>query len=1026
MKTKFNGILTLLLAFVVQLTFAQEKTISGTVVDETNMPLPGATVVIKGTTTGAATDFDGKYSINANVGDILSYSYAGYLNQDIPIGVSNTIDVTLEPDSLDEVVITALGIKRKPDEITTSNQVVKADELTQAQNPDVVQGLAGKVSGLQINTISTGMNPTTKILLRGTRSITGNNEALVVIDGAIASATLLSNLDPNTVESVNVMKGANGAALYGSEGSNGVIIVTTKKGNKNGDKFTVNVTSSVTFESIAFLPTIQDRFGSGWDGEYDPNENTSWGPEYNGASMPSGTTNTFNGGDYEFQNYSFIKDHIKPFYNTGVTYQNGVSLVSGDKNGYMNLSVNKQNTEGITPGDKYHKEFFSIGAGKTAGKLSISANITYVTNESKNYGGGNVYADLMEAPANIDITNPVWAAGNNEHNWTLYSENPYWSLKNRRNNTQNNRFSGVIDLLYTINDNISFKTLASIKFTERSRTRYVNAFTDLRKEGFHDRTVTSEYKTSNQNYRDIYTDYILNFDYMLTDDISFKSNLGWNIRDIESKRLGTSGEDLFIEGFYNIASPNGSSNFVDDGLIGDQRTKQRSYAGYVNLDLGYKNYLYLNATGRNDWTSKLEKGNNSFFYPSVGLSFIPTKAFPSIKGKILRKAKLSGSWVKVGSVNIDVHKLSATYTQPAGYPLNGQNTFVSSVSLAQKGLEPEFITSTEFNVNLEFLKGSRITLDGSIYNSSNKNQILESSTSYTSGVINSLVNIGKSESKGFEIDLGFTPIKTDNIIWTNRIGYSTTKTKVVTINEDNDFLQVDEYLANGIGLFAQVGEEFPIIKGTGYQRDDSGSIMLDVNGNPMRTENFIKLGKTTPDYIINYSTSFRYKNLNLNIVADYRTGHQYFSGVAQSMAYNGQTIESAEGGRHPFLFPNTVVETSSGSGVFEPNTATLTGGPVFGNFHKYYRDHYRRNSENFIYDATALKLREVSLSYTVNKKHLEKLFISDIKIGVSGRNLLMWLPKENRYSDPELGDGLGFYSTNPSTRSYSFNVNLKF
>jgi len=1024
MKTKFNGILTLLLAFVVQLTFAQEKTISGTVVDETNMPLPGATVVIKGTTTGAATDFDGKYTISANKGDVLSFSYAGYLNQEATIADSNTIDIALEPDSLEEVVITAIGIKRKPDEITTSNQVLKTEEITQAQNPDAIQSLAGKVSGLKITTTSTGLTPTTEILLRGTRSLTGNNEALIVIDGAISSASFLSDIDPTTIESYNVMKGANGAALYGSQGSNGVIIVTTKKGTNENAKFSVSVNSAVTFEKVAFLPETQTRYGQGYQGNLDVTDQGSWGPEYDGQLYPFGID--YPVGNYRFGVYSDNKDdNLKKFFNTGVLFQNSVNLAAGDKDGYINLSVNKRNTEGLIPNDTYHKEFFSVKAGKTAGRWTVDGAATYTTDKTDRVNG-NMYDQLSQIAGNIDPT--VYNSGKNEDHWTLYADSPYWMIQNQRTSVESNRFNGSATLLYQINDNISVKNLANINMFNGTTTFYRNRFIDDRQlDG--DRSLQANYSTYDSTSRQIYNDILVNFDYMLTDDISFKANLGNNVQDYNFKRVGFAGNDvLFTDGFYNITNAIEDPSFTrfNNPSYGDTRLKERSYAVFGQIDLGYKDFLFLNATARNDWTSKLKKGNNSFFYPSVGLSFIPTKAFPSLKGKVLRKAKLSGSWVKVGNVSpVGIGASDDTVGQAPGFVLGGVNSFIANGTTFDPNLTPEFITSTEFNVNLEFLKGSRITLDASFYDSKNTDQILQVDASNASGASSAFINVGETNSKGFEIDLGFTPIKTDNVTWSNRLGYSTSKTTVKKVTDQSKSLLTRQPFG-GVGIFAEEGEEFPLIKGTAYQRDELGRIKLDASGNPLTSSDFTKLGKTTPDYIINYSTSVTYKDLTLSAVLDYRTGHQFYSNIANSFTFTGQTVESAQNGREAFLFPNSVIETSAGSGVFVPNTNTLTGGSSAASFQSYYADNYRSFAENFVYDATALKLREVALSYNLPSKLLDNTFISNFTVGVSGRNLMMWLPKENRYGDPEIGNGMSTFSFTPSSRSYSFNVNIKF
>ncbi|WAC03581.1 TonB-dependent receptor plug domain-containing protein [Lacinutrix neustonica] len=373
MKTKFRGILTLFLAFIVQFSFAQEKSISGTIKDESGLPMTGVNIIIQGEGVGTQSDFDGNYSIEANVGDVLEYTFLGYLKEERTVGDANIISFTMDIDvsALQEVIVTAVGIKRKPDEITTAYENVKAEEIVAANNPDAVQALAGKVSGLQINTTNTGVNPNTEILLRGTRSLSGDNAALVVIDNVISTAGILSDLDPEIIEAINVLKGPNGAALYGSRGGNGVIVVTTKKGNKKGGKLVVNLSSTVTFEDIAFLPQLQDRYGKGYWGEIDAFDQGSWGPEYDGSIQPTGLPYpTVN--DFRYSAYEFKKDNIKDFFNTGLTTQNTVSVSGGDSEGFFSLSANKRKTDGIIPEDAFKKDFLALSAGKTFGKWSLS------------------------------------------------------------------------------------------------------------------------------------------------------------------------------------------------------------------------------------------------------------------------------------------------------------------------------------------------------------------------------------------------------------------------------------------------------------------------------------------------------------------------------------------------------------------------------------------------------------------------------------------------------------------------------
>ncbi len=347
MKTKFSGILTLFLAFVVQFTFAQEKTISGTVSDETGLPLPGVNIIVKGTTNGTQTDFDGNYSISASTGDVISYTFVGYTDKDMTVGAANTISFSMAPDvtAIDEVVITGYGIARAKREVTYQTEKVDSELLNQAQSTRAASALAGKVAGLQINVQNNGVNPSTQILLRGLRSIGQNNEALIVIDGSIAGTGAFDDLNPADIESMDILKGATAAAIYGSRASNGAVIVSTKQGAK-GESMTIGVNSTVTFENVAYMPDFQNQYGSGWQGAYDPIENTNWGPRFDGTIRQAGPT--FADGSFQTLAYAPVKNNAKDFFDTGSTLQNTFYVSGGTETGSLYISVGKQETKGIT------------------------------------------------------------------------------------------------------------------------------------------------------------------------------------------------------------------------------------------------------------------------------------------------------------------------------------------------------------------------------------------------------------------------------------------------------------------------------------------------------------------------------------------------------------------------------------------------------------------------------------------------------------------------------------------------------
>ena len=1054
MKLKFNGFLVLLVVLVAQLTFAQERAVSGTVSDNAGLPLPGVSVLVKGTKSGTQTDFDGKYSIKATPSQVLVFSYIGMKPTQM-VAASTNLNVKLQDDSieLEAVVVGALGIKRKADAVTSSSQVVKAKELTQASNPSIIQSLTGKVSGLQINTTSNGVNPNTRIVLRGSRSISGNNEALVVIDNAISSAALLQQLPPETVESVNIIKGAQGGALYGEQGSNGVIIVTTKKGSSDS-KLKISLNSSIDFEQVANLPHRQTKYGQGWysdqgflfgdarDGQnFVAIENGSWGPAFNnpdfaGTQVPVGLPQA--DGQFLMTDWKSLgSDNIKAFFKTGTITQNGITLNAGGEDGYTLLNISKQNSDFVVNGDKLNRTSFLFKAGKKIGKFSMDGNISYI-NQSVTQTTPELYDDLLQAATNI----PVSRFENSGHvgHWTVYAKNPWAYTKQIRNDDQSDVFNGTMALGYKFNKNISANYTANIAFRSSLSQNHDDGFSDLgyeydfapydyygqfqSYEGMGGTGETSSYFSSQSRTRNLYSDLLVNFDYDLTKDINMKLNLGNNIQDNNYRIIQQGGNNLDTPGFYNITNvlnpvnPSTLSNFV---------RVQRRIAGFANLDLAYKNYLFLNATGRYEKSSTVK---DAFFYPSVGVSFIPTKAFESLKnGDVLSYAKISASIVKIGNTTpVSPYATSISGVSAPGFPFGDLAGYQFNRAGVNKDIKAEFATTKEVNVNLGFLK-DRITLDGSYYITDTKDLITASTSSTTSGLISILDNTGDLQNKGYEIDLGLTPFKSNDFTWNMRGSYAASKTVVKALSAGVN--QVNLQSNTFIGIFAQVGEQFPLIKGTAYVRDPQGNIIVGANGIPQRTSTFEKLGKSTPDYILGFTNTFNYKGLGLTVVADYRTGHSFYSEAYRRLSVFGYAEESASQDRSVgYVVPNSVQQTSPG--VFTPNTTAVNGGGYTG-VGDYFTQRYSSTGEALILDATALKIKEIALSYNLPSKLLERTGLETVKFGVNARNPFIFLSNNNKfYADPESANtngnaaGLANVGQYPSTRTYGFSINLTF
>ncbi|MFY7740502.1 MAG: SusC/RagA family TonB-linked outer membrane protein [Flavobacterium sp.] len=1070
MRSKFKWIFTLLVALSMQFSFAQEKTVTGTITDG-KLPLPGANVVVKGTTNGVSTDMDGKFSIKAKAGDVLVVSFTGYDNKTLTVGAANNYKVALNEEAtvLNEVIIGALGIKRTKDATPSAQKQIGAKELTQAANPNAIQSLTGKVSGLQINTTSNGVTADTRIVLRGNRSITGNNQALIVIDGAISSASVLAQLPPDVIENVNVIKGAQGAALYGEQGVNGAILVTTKKGSSK-DKFTFGVNSSVDFESISFVPDVQREYGQGWATDPGfagpgviptnvPFENGSWGPAYNnpavGPLVPTGLPQA--DGNFLMSEWKPIKDNIKQFFQTGTIYQNGFNFNVGGPESYAFLSVNRQTTDFVVDRDKLVRNSFLFKAGKKVGKFNIEGNVNYITQRTSQTNSG-LFEDLIQTPSNIPVSKFGELGGLNQHHWTVYATSPYWTIQNERYDNRADNFNGILNLGYEINKNISVNYTANVQMRNTEAQAHKNAFSDevntLYNFGAYDYYgVTSEtysdllggggagqttsfYYANQSTSRNIYGDLLVNFDYDLTKDVNLKFNIGNNIQDRMFRETSQGGTNLDVAGFYNISNVLNPDNPTTLRNLGynNQYLRSRRVAAFANVDLAYKDYLFLNATSRVERSSVIK---DSYFYPSVGVSFIPTKAFESLKGnKVLNYAKLNASYTSVGNSSaVSPYQTNDLARIGLGFPFNDLAGLIYNTSPTDPNIKPEFVNTLEVGAQFGFFK-DRITLEGSYYVANTKDLITSKTASSASGNASLRTNVGDLQNKGFEIDLGLVPIKTANFRWDLRTNFSTFKTKITSLAEG--FTSVNLQSNAQIGIFAEVGEEFPLIKGTTFVRDENGNVIVDANGNPTRNSTFKKLGKGVPDYIIGLTNSFEYKGLKLTVVADFRTGASTWSETANLLYFTGGDIQTAGFDRTlGYVIPGSVTATGAANTVPTNNDASYAG------VLNYFTSVHRAAGETSVIDAAALKIRELSLSYGLPKKLIEKTGLESFRVGINARNPFVFLAdgtlikakngiENNGYGDPEAanttGNAQGIMNIGqyPTTRTLGFTVNLTF
>jgi len=1024
--------LMLLFAFfsIIGMQINAQKTVTGTVNDDTGENLPGVSVLVKGTTVGAMTNADGTYSIDVPEGSTtLMFSYMGLKTQEVVIS-GDVVNVSLkasEDEGLEEVVVTALGIVREKREITYQTQKVSEEELTIVSHSKAAAGLVGKVAGLQINIQDNGVNPTSQILLRGLRSISGNNSALIVIDGSVASQGAFDDLNPNDIGSINVLKGATAAALYGSRAANGAILVSTKKGRK-GDKLTVGLNSSYTVDQVAYMPDFQDEHGTGWAGVYDNIENTNWGPRFDGTVRQIGPT--FADGTYQAVPYAPVQDNLLDFYNVGSTIINTLYLSGGNKESSFYLSANDLRASGIVPDDMHKRNSFRVNASKKVGKVELSLNSSYYTDKTDIVGSSigdqnrPLYWFVLNTPANIPLStysdwdNPE-SYGYADNYYNAYYQNPYWAIGTNRNIDYTNRITGNISVSYDILKWMNFSTRIGINnaWGNGKDWRAAQAYNpDLQPS----HSYVSSFVKDSEFKSNIYTaDAILamtkNFD-----AISVKTIFGATTYASEFRSSLMTAVNLSIPDFYDISNGTGS-------LAGSvNESKKRTYGFFGDVTVGYNQYIFLNFSGRNDWTSTLKPENNSYFYPSVGLSFVATDAIPSIKSNILSYAKLTVSNSTVYN-DLNPYQINESYSQSGAFPYGNVNGFYLSGTTVDANISKEKINTTELGLNLSFFK-SRVSLNSSLFMTKTTDLITSISPSTSSGSNNFLTNIGSLEGQG--IELGLTGAVIDNkaldLRWDVNLTFTKSETIVKEIKEGSDEVALTDF-GTGWGIYAVKDLPFPQVKANVYETDGNGHIVVDAaSGYPKTKEGMESLGKTTPDYILGLNSTVSFKGVSLSATFDYRTGHVYYEQGSDAMEFTGRSIASVSAHRQDFIIPNSVIETSPG--VFVENTNVPISNGIMG----YWQNNFNNVKSNYVKDATALKIRELAIGYEFPKSMIEKMQIQKLKIGLIARNLMTWLPEENRFADPEFNNtlsnsiGVGGYFQSPPTKSYGVNLVIEF
>ena len=1059
---------------------AQTIVITGTVTSSVQGEgaIPGVTITVKGTTVGALSDVNGKFSVTApQNATTLVFSYIGMKKQEVEIGGRKVIDVIMEPEllGLNEVVVTAFGIKRQAKELGVATEEVSNKQLTSAGVTNVVNGLTAKVSGLQINTVNNGVNPDTRITLRGNRHFLASNEALVVLDGVPVDASYLNSVNPNDISDVNVLKGASASALYGNDASNGVLVITTKKGAASG-KPTITISNTTTFESVSYLPKLQERFGSG-DGEdtingnpnytfwigpdrntspYTSFENQCFGPEFNGQQVILG--GILADGSYQTIPYSAVKNHIKKFFNTGITTQNDASYSVGDEKNSFYLSAQDVNTTGIVPGDKNRRTGIRVAGSRTTGIFHADYTVGYSQTNTDVSGttpfqSQPVYWSILNTPAEIDLTNykdvdnGKFAQANGYYN--AYYMNPYWQTVHSRYKTTSNNLLG--SLLLSLSPakwiDISYRTGITYQGDQHTFFRDILTYNDYMRGdpwGAGANSASSPFAGVSYDYLESST--VLTGDLLIQlnkkiGDFSAKAILGNSMYSNKYRYNYVGNSSLVIPELYNVGNRLGEigsdAGQSASGIAGvnEQQLNRNSIGVFGDLTLGYKDFIFVHGSARNDWDSRLAKANRSFFYPGVDVSLILTDAIPSLKdNSVLSFAKIRGSISKTGQISLSNWYATLPQFNPGlgnngatGFPYSGGAGFSLNTTLSNPNLKPELTREIEAGFEVGFFK-SRISLGVNAYQSNTKDQTIPATISYATGYNSAYINAGELQTQGLEADLKLTPVvNAGDFSWNMVVSYAYNTSKVISIYGTLTSLQVADI------SYAVVGQQFPALLVSDYVRDPQGHIVVDATtGYPVRAPDLKQMGHGMPNNILGLTNTFSYKGLNLNIVGDYRNGNNIDNFVGAALCFTGNSALSAINGRQDYIIPGSVINTGTAANpVYVPNTNVITKGNGWA---QWSYSTFSNTQSLYMTSAAFWKLREVSLSYDLPVKNLFGGVIKGAQVGIVGRNLIMLRPKTNIWTDPEFNvengasNAVGYtneYQT-PPTRVYGFSVKLTF
>lgn len=1023
--------------------FAQDLNIKGKVQSDDGN-LPGASILIKGTSRGSTTDANGEFTISAPSGATLVVSFIGYKTLELPVGNKTTLDITLEQDAtqFSEIVVTALGIAREKKALGYSVQEVSGKTLTQARETNLVNSLSGRLAGVQVTNSNGAPGSSSRMIIRGASSIGSNNQPLFVVDGVpvdnsnfgsgtgVDYGNAAASINPDDVESINVLKGPSAAALYGSRGANGVVLITTKSG-KGTKGIGVSFNTNTAFESPFRLPEWQNEYGQGAAGQFSyvdgkgggkgDGVDESWGPRLDGRLLPQFDSPIAADGTRTPTPWIAHPDNVDKFFETGKTYTNSVAVTGGNEIADFRLSFTNLSQTGILPNTDYKRRTVSLNAGwNLTKKLSVRATGNYVKDGSDNRNNFGLYFIWFGRQVNMDnLTNYKKPGSIYQNNWNdNYWTNPYYLLNESTRANEKDRLYGNFSATYKFTDWLTLTGRSGTDFYEDRRKTKSAA----RQAVIGTSNLFDAYNEEQIFVRESNSDFLLNATHKFG-EFDITANIGGNHRTNYAQRNYMGATELAIPRVYNF----GNSR---QKLVGENSfIKKTVNSLYASANLGFRNYLFVDLTARNDWSSTLPSNNRSYFYPSAAVSAIITDMF-NVRSSVLSFAKIRAGVAQVGN-DTDPYRLVSTYKY--------ENAWGSTPSLSENNamlnadLKPEITSSYEIGTDIRLWQ-NRVGIDVTYYSKVSKNQILDVNISNATGFLSKLLNAGKIKNSGVEIQITATPVKLDNFQWDIGLNWAKNKNKVLSLDGGlttyqlntsyNPLTQATTNSAfRGLSVEARVGQPYGTFFGKGFLRAPDGQIVYDAQGYPMIDPVSRVLGSFTPDWIGGFSNTFTYKKFSLSTLIDVKAGGDIFSQSINIGRYTGVLKETTFGREEGVIGAGVVNKGTAAAPEYVPNEKRISSEEYH---HKYY---LLTNNENTIFDASYVKLREVKLTYMISGKVFNKLPFRDIAVSVVGRNLAL-LKSNLPHIDPETsyyndGNLQGIENGQiPTTRTVGFNISF--